>query len=60
MVGVREENIQVLPNAINTSLYGMGPKNPALLDRYGLRGKTVLMTLAGSFQRKATRGLMKS
>ena len=43
--GVREENIQVLPNAINTSLYGMGPKNPALLDRYGLRGKTVLMTL---------------
>jgi glycosyltransferase involved in cell wall biosynthesis len=35
----------VLPNAIHTEHYAPGPKNPDLLQRYGLAGKTVLMTL---------------
>lgn len=35
----------LLPNAIHVEEYGPGPKNPALLKRYGLEGKTVLMTL---------------
>ncbi|HXX80154.1 MAG TPA: asparagine synthase (glutamine-hydrolyzing) [Thermodesulfovibrionales bacterium] len=43
--GVRDKDIHIVPNAINASLYGAGSKNPVLLDRYGLHGKTVLMTL---------------
>ncbi len=35
----------VIPNAIHLEKYGPGPKNPALLDRYNLQGKKVLMTL---------------
>ena len=35
----------LLPNAIDLSRYGTGPKTPALLDRYGLHDKTILMTL---------------
>lgn len=40
-----EEYIQILPNAITISDYGIKPKSVALIDRYGLLGKTVLMTL---------------
>lgn len=39
------QQLLVLPNAIHTEWYGPGAKNPALLKRYGLDGKTVLMTL---------------
>lgn len=35
----------LLPNAIHAENYGPGPKSPELLKRYGLAGKTVLMTL---------------
>lgn len=35
----------LLPNAVRVERYGPGPKNPVLLQRYGLAGKTVLMTL---------------
>jgi glycosyltransferase involved in cell wall biosynthesis len=35
----------VLPNAIDMQRYGVGTKNTELLNRYGLNGKTVLMTL---------------
>lgn len=35
----------LLPNAIDRSLYAISPKNHALLDRYGLRGKRVLLTV---------------
>ncbi len=35
----------VLPCAIDLECFGPGPKNPVLLNRYGLSGKTVLMTL---------------
>jgi glycosyltransferase involved in cell wall biosynthesis len=43
--GCEDWKIVLLPNAIHAGLYGMGPKNPALLERYGLGGKVVLMTL---------------
>ena len=39
------QQLLVLPNAIHTEWYGPGAKNPALLKRYNLEGKTVLMTL---------------
>ncbi|MET0274574.1 MAG: glycosyltransferase family 4 protein [Phenylobacterium sp.] len=35
----------VLPNAIRAEHYGRGEKNPELLERLGLRGRRVIMTL---------------
>ncbi len=35
----------VLPNSIDLKRFQPGPKNPALLDRYDLHDKTVLLTL---------------
>ena len=35
----------ILPNAVNQQHYGAGAKPPALVQRYGLAGKTVLLTL---------------
>lgn len=35
----------ILPNAVIQRHYGVGPKSPELVERYGLGGKTVLMTL---------------
>jgi glycosyltransferase involved in cell wall biosynthesis len=42
---IKQAKIFVLPNAVNLEEFGPGPKNPALLNRYGLTGKIVLMTL---------------
>lgn len=36
----------ILPNAIELDRFAPGPKAPALLDRYALRDKTVIATLA--------------
>jgi phosphatidylinositol alpha-1,6-mannosyltransferase len=36
----------LLPNAVTQKNYGIGTKSPELVGRYGLGGKTVLMTLA--------------
>ena len=44
-VGVDEAKVFLLPNAVEQQLYGVGEKNPDLLQRYGLTGKTVLLTL---------------
>ena len=44
--GVPTERITVVPNSVDLADYGPGPKRPDLLARYGLDGKTVLMTLA--------------
>jgi phosphatidylinositol alpha-1,6-mannosyltransferase len=35
----------LLPNAVNQKNYGVGDKSKKLVERYGLAGKTVLMTL---------------
>jgi phosphatidyl-myo-inositol dimannoside synthase len=35
----------ILPNAIHPHLYGPGPKNNILLNRYRLQGKTILLTV---------------
>lgn len=40
-----ERELRVLPNAIHTDWYAPGPKSAALLARYGLEGRAVLMTL---------------
>jgi glycosyltransferase involved in cell wall biosynthesis len=42
---VGRDRITILPNAIHTDWYGPGGRDPALVARYGLHGKRVLMTL---------------
>jgi len=39
------QHLRVLPNAIHSEWYGPGARSQALVERYGLQGKTVLMTL---------------
>jgi glycosyltransferase involved in cell wall biosynthesis len=39
------DNVDLLPNAIHAERYGIAPKDPGLVRRYGLDGQTVLMTL---------------
>jgi glycosyltransferase involved in cell wall biosynthesis len=36
----------ILPNCVDLAHFTPGPKNPALLERYGLAGRTVLLTVA--------------
>jgi len=43
--GLERSRTRVLPNAVRAEQYGPGPKSPSLLARYGLAGKTVLLTL---------------
>lgn len=38
------ENYYYLPNCIDKSKYGIQPKSKVLLERYGIAGKTVIMT----------------
>lgn len=42
---VGRDRITLLPNAIHTDWYGPGLRNSALVERYGLEGKRVLMTV---------------
>jgi asparagine synthase (glutamine-hydrolysing) len=42
---IPESRGYIVPNAIHLDKFLPGPKNPALLDRYKLRGKKILMTL---------------
>jgi glycosyltransferase involved in cell wall biosynthesis len=44
--GLKDAPQCIIPNAIDLSRFGPGPKSAALLDRYKLRGKRVLLTLA--------------
>jgi len=43
--GLPRQRCSVLPNAIHLERYGEGPRNAALLARYGLGGRKVIMTL---------------
>ncbi len=43
--GVDPSRTRILPNAVRAERYGPGPRPAALLSRYGLLGKTVLLTL---------------
>ena len=42
---VNPEKGFILPNTVDLSAFTPGPKNPQLLARYGLTGKTVILTL---------------
>jgi len=43
--GMDSEKVLLLPNCYDPIRYGTGKKSESLLQRYGLQGKTVLMTL---------------
>lgn len=43
--GIEKSRGFILPNSIELGHFGPGPKDPTLLDRYGLRNKTVMMTM---------------
>jgi len=43
--GFPREHSDIVPNTIKLEAYGPGQKSQALLDRYGLAGRTVLLTL---------------
>lgn len=45
-VGLHPEDGVVVPNSVDASAYGPGPKRADLLERYGLADRTVLLTLA--------------
>jgi glycosyltransferase involved in cell wall biosynthesis len=40
------DRFSLLPNGIDIDYYGSGPKNPVLIERYGLTGHRVLLLLA--------------
>lgn len=42
----RTRRAYVVPNTIDPTRFGAGPKPERLLDRYGLRGRTVLLTVS--------------
>jgi len=42
---VRNASSYVLPNSVDAALFGPGQPSERLLDRYGLRGRKVLLTL---------------
>lgn len=44
-VGIAQNRIYLLPNAIDMASYRPAPKNPGLIKRYGLHGKKVIMTM---------------
>jgi phosphatidylinositol alpha-1,6-mannosyltransferase len=43
---IKAEKVLILPNAVELQGYRAGAKDPELLQRYGLTGKTVLLTVS--------------
>lgn len=43
--GVAEERIRLLPNAVHLDRYGSAPPSSEVCERFGLRGRTVVLTL---------------
>lgn len=48
---------KVTPNTIRPERYGMAPKRPDVLQRYGLQGKKVILTLARLDPRERYKGI---
>jgi phosphatidyl-myo-inositol dimannoside synthase len=51
------DRFRLLPNCVDPSLFTPGPPDPALLARYGLNGRKVLMTLARLAERERYKGV---
>lgn len=46
----------ILPNCVELEKFGPGPKNPELLRRYGMEGKTIIMTTGRLVSRERCKG----
>lgn len=55
--GMSRERCSVLPNAIHPQRYGDGPKKEALLERYGVRGRKVILTLGRLAESERYKGI---
>ena len=51
------DRFRLLPNCVDPSLFTPGPADPALIARYGLQGREVLMTLARLAERERYKGV---
>src|SRR5205823_1690157 len=51
-----EEQGHVIPNCVDLTQYGAGPKPKSLLDRYGVLGRRVIMTLGRLEARERYKG----
>ncbi len=47
----------VVPNAVHPEAFGLGERPPALLARYGLEGRTVLLTVARLSSKERYKGI---
>jgi len=56
-VPITESKFSILPNAIDLSSYGVGPKNPELTRRYALEGHRVILLLARLVDRERYKGV---
>lgn len=54
--GLPESRIAVLPNAVHLQDYGPGPKPDALVQRFGLQGRKVLLTFGRLVSRDRAKG----
>ena len=54
--GVPEARIDLLPNAIHLDAYGVAQPSPDILERFGLRDRTVLLTLGRIVSRERAKG----
>jgi phosphatidylinositol alpha-1,6-mannosyltransferase len=55
--GADKLKVAVIPNAVHIDGFGMGPRNPELVRRYGLEGKRVLMTMCRLDARQRHKGV---
>ena len=52
LMGINREKIQLIHNGVNTERFVPGAPDPSLLDRYGLHGKRVILTVGRIVPRK--------
>ncbi len=55
--GLPADRFRILPNCVDATDFTPGPPDPALLARYGLEDRTVLMTLARLVERERYKGV---
>ncbi len=54
--GVCKSRVFILPCCVDATLYGPGPKPPALVERYQLQGRRVIMTLGRAESNERLKG----
>jgi phosphatidylinositol alpha-1,6-mannosyltransferase len=58
--GVSPERLTVIHNGVNTSRFSPGPRDPAIEERFALKGKSVLLCLARLDERKGQDKLLEA